>query len=134
MTNAPRQRKTRQLDAVRNAVRGMRDFQSAQEIYTKLKLAGETIGLATVYRNLTALCRSGELDQRRASDGTMQYRECDTAHHHHLVCRSCGKTEEFHLEGLEDTLLDLGSNRGYTSIEHTVELTGLCEECSGETS
>lgn len=50
------------------------------------------------------------------------------------VVTGCGKTEEFHLEGLEDTLLDLGSNRGYTSIEHTVELTGLCEECGGETS
>lgn len=51
-----------------------------------------------------------------------------------VVSRSCGKTEEFHLEGLEDTLLDLGSDRGYSDIEHTVELTGLCEECSGETS
>ena len=54
-----RQRKTRQLEAVLSAVRGMTDFQSAADIFTKLQLNGTPVGLATVYRNLAALAEDG---------------------------------------------------------------------------
>ncbi|MCI6583592.1 MAG: transcriptional repressor [Mobiluncus sp.] len=129
----PRQRKTRQLDAVLHAVRGEKDFLSAADVFTKLKTAGETVGLATVYRNLASLAASGVLDQLRSPDGTMMYRECGVAHHHHhLVCRNCGKTEEFQLKGMEETLGELARKNGYSDIEHVVELTGLCADCGEE--
>ncbi|EEZ90202.1 transcriptional regulator, Fur family [Mobiluncus mulieris 28-1] len=125
-----RKRKTRQLEAVLQAVHGEPDFLSAADVFTKLKSAGATIGLATVYRNLASLAAEGVLDQLRAADGTMLYRECgDIHHHHHLVCRKCGKTEEFSLEGLEVTLDKLANKHGFTEIEHVMELNGVCAEC-----
>lgn len=125
-----RKRKTRQLEAVLRAVRGEPDFLSAADVFTKLKSSGSTIGLATVYRNLAALAAEGTLDQLRAADGTMLYRECEqTHHHHHLVCRKCGKTEEFSLEGLEVTLEKLASKHGFSDIEHVMELNGICADC-----
>ena len=128
-----RQRKTRQLEAVLSAVRGMTDFQSAAEIFTKLQLNGTRVGLATVYRNLAALAEDGILDTVKSADGTTLYRECESSeHHHHLVCRSCGKTEEFHLKGLEETLNEMGREMGFSALSHTVELTGLCSECSAK--
>lgn len=128
-----RQRKTRQLEAVLSAVRGMTDFQSAADIFTKLQLNGTPVGLATVYRNLAALAEDGVLDTVKSTDGTTLYRECESSeHHHHLVCRSCGKTEEFHLKGLEETLNEMGRKMGFSALSHTVELTGLCSKCSAK--
>lgn len=128
-----RQRKTRQLEAVLSAVRGMTDFQSAADIFTKLQLNGTPVGLATVYRNLAALAEDGILDTVKSADGTTLYRECESSeHHHHLVCRSCGKTEEFHLKGLEETLNEMGREMGFSALRHTVELTGLCPQCSAK--
>lgn len=125
-----RQRKTRQLEAVLSAVRGMTDFQSAADIFTKLQLNGTRVGLATVYRNLAALAEDGILDTVKSTDGTTLYRECESSeHHHHLVCRSCGKTEELHLKGLEETLNEMGREMGFSALSHTVELTGLCSKC-----
>lgn len=128
-----RMRKTRQLEAVLSVVRGMTDFQSAADIYTKLQVNGNPVGLATVYRNLAALEEDGVLDTVRSADGTTLYRECQSSgHHHHLVCRSCGKTEEFHLKGLEETLNEMGRKMGFSALSHTVELTGLCSKCSAK--
>lgn len=125
-----RQRKTRQLEAVLSVVRGMTDFQSAADIFTKLQLNGTRVGLATVYRNLAALAEDGVLDTVKSTDGTTLYRECESSeHHHHLVCRSCGKTEELHLKGLEETLSEMGREMGFSALSHTVELTGLCSKC-----
>ena len=128
-----RQRKTRQLEAVLSVVRGMTDFQSAADIFTKLQLNGTRVGLATVYRNLAALAEDGVLDTVKSTDGTTLYRECESSeHHHHLVCRSCGKTEELHLKGLEETLSEMGREMGFSALSHTVELTGLCSKCSAK--
>lgn len=129
-TTPERKRKTRQLDAVLRAVRGEPDFLSAADVFTKLKTAGVSVGLATVYRNLASLAASGVLDQIRSADGTMLYRECgDSHHHHHLVCRDCGRTEEFNLEGLEATLEKLAGKHGFSEIDHVVELSGICTDC-----
>ena len=47
-------RQTRQKDAIRDALNGCDEFISAQELHRKLEDRGEHIGLATVYRQLTA--------------------------------------------------------------------------------
>lgn len=129
-----RKRKTRQRDAVLGVLRGEPDFVSAADVFARLQTRGASVGLATVYRNLAALAAEGTLDQLRSPDGTMLFRECDnTLHHHHLVCRNCGKTQEFQLDGLEETLNKLAHQRGYTEIEHVVELTGVCADCAVST-
>ncbi|WP_252893419.1 transcriptional repressor [Mobiluncus curtisii] len=40
----------------------MTDFQSAADVFTKLQLKDNPVGLATVYRNLAALADEGILD------------------------------------------------------------------------
>ena len=93
MANGP-VRHTKQKDAVMAQLRGCDDFISAQELHRKLVDSGLRIGLATVYRQLNSLVDSGAADTVRM-DGQQLFRLCgDDAHHHHLVCRKCGKTIE----------------------------------------
>ena len=67
---------------------------TAQQVFDALRDGDVSVGLATVYRNLQAMADDGELDAIRTPEGEMTYRRCSPTHHHHLVCRRCGGTEE----------------------------------------
>lgn len=127
------QRMTRQRAAVRDALDERPDFTSAQQLYTILKSAGTSVGLATVYRTLQSLAEEGEVDVLRTEDGENLYRRCArTEHHHHLVCRVCGRTVEIDGPTVETWATHVGESHGFTGIEHTIELFGTCAECRAE--
>src|SRR5689334_22069211 len=93
-----RQRVTRQGDAVRAALQAVGGFRSAQDVYAALRSQGGSVGLSTVYRHLQNLVEDGVVDVIHTPDGEATYRYCGEPssgrHHHHLVCRDCGRTEE----------------------------------------
>jgi Fur family ferric uptake transcriptional regulator len=123
-------RMTRQRAAVAQALEGSTDFRSAQQLHESLRASGDGIGLATVYRTLQQLAEGGEVDVLRTADGESVYRRCARReHHHHLVCRSCGRTVEIDGPGVEQWAAGVGAAQGYADIEHTVELFGTCAEC-----
>ena len=129
--NEGMQRNTRQRAAILETLSRQVDFRSAQQIHEQMRADGETVGLATVYRNLQALSRAGRLDVLVAGDGESLYRQCeDTGHHHHLVCRVCGFTVEVEEPGVEVWAHRAGRAHGFTDVSHTVELFGLCAECA----
>ena len=92
--SAPAQRQTKQRTAVADLLTDLEDFRSAQQLHDELRKRGESIGLTTVYRALQSLANAGEVDSITSDDGEAVYRKCSNAHHHHLVCRQCGKTVE----------------------------------------
>lgn len=129
--NGGMQRNTRQRAAILETLSRQDDFRSAQQIHEQMKADGETVGLATVYRNLQALSRSGRLDVLVAGDGESLYRQCeDSGHHHHLVCRECGRTVEFLAPRLEGAMTTIANEHGFTDLDHTLEVFGLCAEHS----
>ncbi len=87
-------RQTRQRTAVKAALDGRDEFMSAQQLHDVLRQQGDSVGLTTVYRSLQALADAGEVDLLVTDDGETVYRRCSPEHHHHLVCRSCGRTVE----------------------------------------
>ena len=133
--NGGMQRNTRQRTAILETLSRQDDFRSAQQIHEQMKADGETVGLATVYRNLQALSRSGRLDVLVAGDGESQYRQCeDTGHHHHLVCRECGRTVEFLAPKLESAMTAIAHEHGFTDVDHTLEVFGLCADHAGHSA
>lgn len=127
--NRGMQRNTRQRAAILETLARQAEFRSAQQIHEQMRSDGETVGLATVYRNLQALSSSGRLDVLIAADGEALYRQCeDTGHHHHLVCRECGRTVEFLAPKLENAMTAIAEEHGFTDLDHTLEVFGLCAE------
>ncbi|MGQ0464512.1 MAG: Fur family transcriptional regulator [Sporichthyaceae bacterium] len=124
------QRATRQRAAVSAVLDSVEDFRSAQELHDLLKKRGENVGLTTVYRTLQVLAERGEVDTVRSADGESIYRRCSTGHHHHLVCRSCGRAEEVAGVAVEKWAAKMAEQHGYTDVSHTVEIFGLCPACS----
>ncbi|MBB4930339.1 Fur family ferric uptake transcriptional regulator [Lipingzhangella halophila] len=118
-------------EAVRQALNESSGFRSAQDLYANLRAEGSKIGLTTVYRALQALSDSGEVDVLRTDEGEAVYRACVTdTHHHHLVCRGCGKAVEVEGPAVEDWAASVGKAHGFTDITHTVEVFGTCMECA----
>ncbi len=124
-------RSTRQRAAVREALARAGAFRSAQALHDEMKGVGEAVGLTTVYRTLQGLAEAGEVDVLRTSDGEAIYRRCATGeHHHHLVCRSCGASVEVASDEVERWAATTAEVHGFTDVEHTAELYGVCSSCS----
>ena len=128
-----RPRATRQRAAVADILSRTEEFRSAQQIHAALEAEGTKVGLATVYRNLTAMAEAGEVDQVRSIEGETLYRSCEhPEHHHHIVCRSCGRTVEVSGGELEAWITRVSAKHGFTAMEHTAEFFGLCPRCSSK--
>ena len=103
---------------------------TAEAIFERTKLKYPYINLATVYRTLQLFAESGHLDALRGDDGETRYRQCSTGHHHHLVCRSCGRTVEVEGPTVERWADRVASEHGFTDVSHTLEIFGTCEDCA----
>ena len=123
-------RPTRQRAAVAAVLAENDEFRSAQELHAILRDSGDTVGLATVYRNLQAMAADGEIDMLRTDDGEAVYRACSTGHHHHLVCRACGRTVEVEGPTVEAWANKVSAEHGFTDVHHTLEIFGTCGPCS----
>ncbi len=130
MTSTEGLRPTRQRRAVVTCLERFDDFRSAQEIHALLRDGGERVGLATVYRTLQALADSGEVDLLRSEEGEALYRRCSGSHHHHLVCRTCGRTVEVEGPAVERWADTVAQEHGFRDVSHTLELFGTCGDCA----
>jgi Fur family ferric uptake transcriptional regulator len=131
MTTA--RRPTRQQAAVIDQLGDTAEFVSAQDLHQRLRTAGSKVGLATVYRTLSTLADAGEIDMLRTDEGEAVYRQCSTGHHHHLVCRSCGRTVEIEGPAVERWADAVAAEHGFTEVEHTLEIFGTCADCGVDT-
>ena len=120
----------------RDAVVGLLERQgcclSAQEIHDRLRSARRGVGIASVYRALETLAELRLVKRIDAGDGVARYEPLrpDGDHHHHLVCRDCGKVEAFSDPRLERAIDRAAGSLGYAVHEHEVVLTGACASCS----
>ena len=140
MTTADRpigMRSTRQRSAISDLMDESKGFRSAQDLHAELRDRGNAIGLTTVYRHLSLLADTHRADVVQNTEGEAQYRLCgphsaDDAddHHHHLVCRQCGRSVEVSGPEVEAWADRVAEAAGYTDITHTFELFGLCPEHS----
>ncbi|HEY3337703.1 MAG TPA: transcriptional repressor [Propionicimonas sp.] len=126
----PNPRQTRQRAEIRHAVEALASFATAQDVHDRLRHEGSGVGLATVYRTLQAMAGGGELDSIRTPDGQIAYRTCSPGHHHHLICRTCGRTVEVTVPQLEQLVRGMASDHGFASIDHEVEFFGVCTACA----
>jgi Fur family transcriptional regulator, ferric uptake regulator len=123
-------RNTKQRSAVSAVLAEAEGFHSAQDLHAMLRDRGERVGLTTVYRTLQGLADAGEIDVMRPPGGEHLYRRCSQGHHHHLVCRSCGRAVEVEGPAVESWADRVAAQHGFVSVSHTMEIFGTCPECA----
>lgn len=121
-------RRTRILEHLQDVDR----FLSSQEIHKQLKSQGQSLGLATVYRQLEILVEEGQLDSIVSPKGEKLFRHCgvDEDHHHHIICRKCGMTKQIEISEVEEMAELAGRKYKFSDVTHSLEIFGLCEKCS----
>jgi Fur family ferric uptake transcriptional regulator len=123
-------RNTKQRSAVSAVLADAEGFNSAQDLHAMLRERGERVGLTTVYRTLQGLADAGEIDVMRPPGGEHLYRRCSQGHHHHLVCRSCGRAVEVEGPAVEAWAEKVAGRHGFVDVSHTMEIFGTCPECA----
>lgn len=127
-------RNTKQRTAVVEVLRDMEKFASAKEIYHELQEREEKVGLTTVYRTLQSLTDIDAVDALHMPNGETLYRHCETdAHHHHLVCTKCGRTEEIDGGPIEKWATSVAADYGFKLTGHDAEVFGICSNCAAST-
>jgi Fur family transcriptional regulator, ferric uptake regulator len=88
------------------------------------------VGRATVFRTIKLLQELDLVCRVPLEDGSIRYQLSDGDHHHHLVCRNCGKFTEFSDLELDTRIQEQAVSHGFSLQGHSVELYGLCSQCS----
>lgn len=123
-------RMTRQRTAVVETLRELDRFASVKAIHEALERHGEKVGLTTVYRTLQSLAEIDAVDVLQTPEGETLYRDCLTSHHHHhLVCTSCGRSEEVEGGPVEKWAELISARFGYELVAHDAEIYGVCRTC-----
>jgi len=103
---------------------------TAQEVFQKVSDKNK-INFVTIYRNLDTLTKLNLLCKIDKGQGISYYTlNNHDYHHHHLICKSCGKTCEINFCPLKEMPVEYFND--FTIIEHNFEIYGYCKECMRE--
>ena len=84
---------------------------------------------ATIFRSLDVLADLGAVERLDLPSGEHAFVACEPAHHHHVVCSSCGRSTGVDDHGIERIAEAIGRETGYRFDAHRLELFGLCPSC-----
>ena len=105
-----------------------RSHLTADELINFLESRAPGINKSTVYRTLDLLEESGCV-VKSEMDGRFIYHHAEEGHHHHLVCRVCGKTQDCNENLFSVIKDDLADKYDFQADLKHVMITGLCSTC-----
>ncbi len=88
-----------------------------------------TISRQSVYNVLNVLTDKGIIRRIQPADSPARYEDRIGDNHHHLVCRSCGRTEDVCCAVGEAPCLTAKSHHGFKIDEAEVIYWGTCPAC-----
>ncbi len=96
---------------------------------------------SSAYRTMAVLTQAGVVRRVVAVDEFARFELAEdlSSHHHHLLCTSCGLVADFELpptleRELESAFAEAATTQQFESIQHRVDLVGLCTNCSEPSS
>ena len=117
---------SRKRESTLKVLRGTDTHPTANWIYEKVKEEIPNISLGTVYRNLSALCKAGEILSFNMNDG-FEHFDANINLHLHLNCKKCGNIYDVMLNN--DIIAELSALNGFDT-ENSIYLGyGICKNC-----
>ena len=121
-------RMTNQRRVILELLKDSEAHPTVQELYQQVKAHIPKISLATVYRNLDFLVKTGQI--RKIDTGRGQWRfDGDLERHYHIRCVSCARLAD---------ILDFDASKfdtrvaaltDYRILSHRLEFIGICPDC-----
>lgn len=120
------ERATRQRGAIKAAIEAGGRPMSPGEVLDRAQVNVNSLGLATVYRNLKLLIAEGSVRVIKLPGDNPRYEMARTPHHHHFQCTTCRRV--YDIPGCPGNLRRLAP-RGFRVEHHDVTLYGRCSDC-----
>ena len=121
-------RLTPQRQAVLDVIAERDGSFTAVDLFETARRRNPKLGLATVYRTVELLRRTGSV-RSLAGDARPAYVRCDPGHHHHLICLTCGAVAETELCGAPSPA-ELKRRYGFRAETHELDVYGTCASCA----
>jgi Fe2+ or Zn2+ uptake regulation protein len=119
---------TAQRQCIFRVLQGDATHPTAESVHAAARAEMQTISLKTVYQTLNELAALGEVAALDLGTGVTRFDPNVEGVHHHLVCRSCGKVRDLHVDFSRVTV-PAGADEGFEVGEAEVVFRGLCSEC-----
>ena len=103
---------------------------TAADLVAEARARRTPIGRATIFRSLELLSSLGVVERLDLPNGEHAYVGCEPAHHHHVICSSCGRSSEFDDAELSAVVEAVARRTGYRIDSHRLELFGTCAACA----
>jgi len=106
---------------------------TAADLVADIRARRLGVGRATVFRALDLFEELSVVERLDLPSGDHAYVPCEPLHHHHVICSSCGRTEDVDDAGLQAVTAEIGRRTGFQIDTHRLELFGLCPACAPAT-
>ncbi len=118
---------TPQRELVFRLLHGNQMHPSADVVYAAARETMPMISLKTVYQVLHDLRELGEIQTIEVGTGSLRF-DPNTEDHHHLVCGSCGRVADVHVD-TTDLTLSRSQRSGFEVEAVEVTFRGTCASC-----
>lgn len=96
------------------------------------------LALSSAYRNLGVLEQVGVVSRVHSGGEHARFELAEDVaghHHHHLICESCGRVDDFTVPAAVERTIDraldtVASEHGFVVSSHCLDLFGTCEDCA----
>lgn len=103
---------------------------TAGELVSLIEENGHDLSPDFVLETLKLMCRFGFAQKTRFEDGHIRYEHMHLGQHHdHMICTRCNAIVEFQNEELEILQMKIASEFGFHTLQHKMELYGICAGC-----
>lgn len=105
---------------------------TALELDDELRRRRPRVARASIYRALEQLEQLGLVQRIEVGGDAAGYERVapDGHHHHHAICRECGRMVPFEDPSLEQAIGKLSESMDFDVTEHDVVLRGHCPRCA----
>jgi Fur family ferric uptake transcriptional regulator len=113
------------IEALHNADKHI----SVEELYEQLHKRYPYANISTVYRTLELLKQLNLVTEADFGEGYVRYHVAEKGHHHHLVCKSCGKIMDLDEVALYPLKEELLQKYGFDADLRHLAISGECRKC-----
>lgn len=120
---------SKQREAIKEFLISRKDHPTADIVYRNVRQRNPNISLGTVYRNLTLLAETGEINRLNMGDGVDRF-DADVSPHYHLLCTKCGCVVDLEMESIEAITERASSHFEGHVAGHVTYFYGTCRNCT----
>ena len=123
-------RLTPQRELLLSVLEGSRKHLNAETLLERVHKVYPRANKSVVYRNLELLAELGLVSCVDFGHGRVEYEVHRHPHHHHLICRHCGRMLEVRSGAFAQLQQQLHQDYGFNADMDHLPIFGLCRACS----